>query len=87
MTGFPAFQKVADPWNLFGKVFRKLLTGARDEREGTIVMEESGEKDRNRKREMNESRMIECLHTESFSISRFKRYMFGWCDHDCGRGS
>lgn len=57
MTGFPSLQKVADSWNLFGKVFRKLLTGARDEREGAIVMEEPGEKGRKtgtKKKDMNE---------------------------------
>lgn len=62
MTSFPCLQEVADSWNLFGKVFRKLLTGARDEREGAIVMEESGEEGRKRetkrKREMNKSRVI-----------------------------
>lgn len=76
MSGFPSFQEVADSWNVFRKIFRKILTGARDESEGVIVMEESGE-EADRKKETKRETLVkaEC------SVCTRVTY-----DHDCASG-
>lgn len=54
--GFARLQEIADSWDLFGKVVRKLLTGTRDESEGAVITKESeGEGDR-----VNETVTLQC---------------------------